>query len=769
MKNAFRLLSIAALAGCTLLGISSCSDDYDDSGLKDRLDKVEDRVTELEEWCATVNSEISSLKGLIAALEGNDYVTGVETLEDGYKITFSKSGSIIIRNGKDGIDGEDGYTPIIGVAKYSDGLYYWTIQTEDGKTNWLTDAEGNMIRTTGDNGKDGEDGEDGNDGLTPHIGENGNWWIGTTDTGVKAQGDTGADGQTPHIGNNGNWWIGTTDTGVKAQGETGNNGNNAPTPIIKTGAELGNGYTADAVYLSVDGGNEWFKISGAKGDQGIQGPVGPAGPSGAACGISDIKIEDNKVTFTLGTGSTAEMFTVPFCTPILTIAGQDKITEDNNTFTITSDIFNRNNLIIQTRVESSTADGNDITTRLISDRWNVENSVSDNTLTVKVTPPSATPLNEAALLKITVTSETGELLASGQKVFTNGIFKGTLSVSSFDDLASQLTGLDKEKVTDIKIIGDVEEVATEELFLRMQTLLSETFIGGFKQLNILEFSVPHITCLPGDSFYEKANPKVFKSDYIKNIHIDGGAFWRSGIEEVYLPNLQSLNQMDFSGCSSLRKVVLTNVKNVTGSQVFNDCIKLEMLDLPNLIDFESINLSNFARDCFQLREVNMPKVTLLPNSAFQNCYSLTNLSFPEVEELGGDIFLNCTNLLAIALPKVTILPGRAFKGCVSLSAETGFGEVQEIGESAFEGCSAITWAAMWKVTKIGKKAFAGCKKLNALSLGAVTEVGENAFDGVDTESCTVTFKGTPTDGSLDKPNKMWAGKKWKIINVLPAT
>lgn len=57
-------------------------------------------------------------------------------------------------------------------------------------------------------GKDGKDGtmyfEDlteeqkatlkGKDGLTPYIGANGNWWIGTTDTGVKAE---GKDGVTP--------------------------------------------------------------------------------------------------------------------------------------------------------------------------------------------------------------------------------------------------------------------------------------------------------------------------------------------------------------------------------------------------------------------------------------------------------------------------------------------------------------------------------------------------------------------------------------------
>ena len=64
----------------------------------------------------------------------------------------------------------------------------------------------------------GGGGGGGGGGITPHIGENGNWWIGKTDTGVKAE---GKDGITPHIGANGNWWIGEDDTGVKAEGKDG--------------------------------------------------------------------------------------------------------------------------------------------------------------------------------------------------------------------------------------------------------------------------------------------------------------------------------------------------------------------------------------------------------------------------------------------------------------------------------------------------------------------------------------------------------------------
>ena len=61
--------------------------------------------------------------------------------------------------------------------------------------------------------EEGTGGGSGTPGITPHIGENGNWFIGETDTGVRAEGIT------PHIGENGNWFLGDTDTGVKAQGD----------------------------------------------------------------------------------------------------------------------------------------------------------------------------------------------------------------------------------------------------------------------------------------------------------------------------------------------------------------------------------------------------------------------------------------------------------------------------------------------------------------------------------------------------------------------
>lgn len=165
-----------------MFGLSSCGDDYDDSELRGDIENLEGRITALEEWQKSVNTDIRSLQSLVEALEDKDYVTAVTPLEDGtgYVISFLKSGNVTIKHGE---KGEDGTTPVISVKQDSDGKHYWTVNGE-----WLLD-NGNKMPVTGEKGDKGDNGVPGSDGLTPYIGDNGNWWIGTSDTGVKAQGD----------------------------------------------------------------------------------------------------------------------------------------------------------------------------------------------------------------------------------------------------------------------------------------------------------------------------------------------------------------------------------------------------------------------------------------------------------------------------------------------------------------------------------------------------------------------------------------------------
>ena len=85
-------------------------------------------------------------------------------------------------------------------------------------------------------------GSDGKDGITPTIGKNGNWYLGSTDTGKPSRGADGTpgatgapgkdgapgadgkDGITPTIGKNGNWYLGSTDTGKPSRGAGGTPG-----------------------------------------------------------------------------------------------------------------------------------------------------------------------------------------------------------------------------------------------------------------------------------------------------------------------------------------------------------------------------------------------------------------------------------------------------------------------------------------------------------------------------------------------------------------
>ena len=175
---------------------------------------------------------------------------------DGY-IQYSADGgstwqnliAVVDLKGADGAPGKDGPTGAPG----KDGHSPVVTATKSGKATTIN-VDGVAIATVED-GTDGKPGAAGADGVTPHIGDNGHWYLGAEDTGKPSRGATGApgkdgadgkpgaagaDGVTPHIGGNGNWYIGSTDTGKPSRGATG-----------------------------------------AKGDAGATGPAGPAGPAGA--------------------------------------------------------------------------------------------------------------------------------------------------------------------------------------------------------------------------------------------------------------------------------------------------------------------------------------------------------------------------------------------------------------------------------------------------------------------------------------------------------
>ena len=95
------------------------------------------------------------------------------------------------KDGQPGAEGKDGTTPQLKIG--SDALWY--VSYDDGET-WTSlgvKASGSKGEK-GDRGEQGGEGDNGADGRIPFIGENGNWWVGEKDTGVKASAAAAAAG-----------------------------------------------------------------------------------------------------------------------------------------------------------------------------------------------------------------------------------------------------------------------------------------------------------------------------------------------------------------------------------------------------------------------------------------------------------------------------------------------------------------------------------------------------------------------------------------------
>ncbi|MDD4476461.1 MAG: PL29 family lyase N-terminal domain-containing protein, partial [Eubacteriales bacterium] len=311
-----KIRSFVLFALATML----CAGCYDDTQLKTDIADLQGRVTAIENWCTTANSQISALQSLVQALEEKDYVTGVAPLADGtgYTISFTKSKPITIKHGEKGDKGDkgdDAIAPVIGVALDTDGNYYWTVKIGAADPVWMLDKDGNKIRTTGDNGKDA---------VSPQVRINSatNMWeisvdggVSWVSTGVAATGATGAAGVSPQVRINSatNTWeisidggVSWTGTGVAATGATGaagKDGKDGSSPVVSVKL-----FTDGNYYWTING--EWLIVDGnfvpATGPQGQRGATGPKGDAVfAANGINNTNAD--YVGFTLANGTKIQL------------------------------------------------------------------------------------------------------------------------------------------------------------------------------------------------------------------------------------------------------------------------------------------------------------------------------------------------------------------------------------------------------------------------------------------------------------------------------
>ena len=142
------------LAAIAMLIAVSCTDD-----MKTAIDGFRTRLSDMESLVSKINESYSNTTKLVTALEDHDMIRSVTTVKkdgkDTYLVTFVSGRTITL------IQGIDGIAPILGIRKYDDGRYYWTVQYGTEEPQWLLSNLGLKIRASS---------------LTPQMKIEDGWW-----------------------------------------------------------------------------------------------------------------------------------------------------------------------------------------------------------------------------------------------------------------------------------------------------------------------------------------------------------------------------------------------------------------------------------------------------------------------------------------------------------------------------------------------------------------------------------------------------------------
>lgn len=218
--------------------------------------------------------------------------TGSDQLTDTYTVYFTNGStfSFTVTNGAKGDKGDVGNNGadgngIVSISKSGENgiTDTYTISFSNGTKSYFTVTNGEK-GDKGDTGEKGEKGDKGNTGIsgndgitfTPSIDENGNLIWARSDDGAEVPSPTPV---IPHIGEDHNWYLGSVNLEVSAQGEKGDKGEDGANGL--SGADGANGVTfipsidsAGNLSWTNDGGltnPDTINIKGLPGKDGVSG------------------------------------------------------------------------------------------------------------------------------------------------------------------------------------------------------------------------------------------------------------------------------------------------------------------------------------------------------------------------------------------------------------------------------------------------------------------------------------------------------------------
>lgn len=798
-----------------LLVITGC-----DKMVRDEIAQLHQDIdavkTRLDALTNEMNTNISSLKTIVEALQSNDFVQKVVPFKEngkevGYEITFSKMGKIIIYHGKDGVDGQDGtdgVVPQFGIRQAEDGNWYWTM---DGK--WVLDDAGQRVRAVGkdgsngvdgENGQDGQDGADGAagyDGVTPQFKiENGYWFVSydkalTWSRLGKATGADGAPGKDANsaeaIFND----VKIQDNDVVFTLKDGTvitiNKNRALKITFEstTGIQCAPGKTVRIPYTITGGDSKTFVECMA--DQGWKARVEATDTqSGHVCVTAPNPMVDGKVLVFVNAGDGRT-----YVTKLTIVEGRPMV--ENSVFYIGYKGGS---------VEISVTTREDYDVKIVgTPAWialepgtKAAERVDKLTFTVQKNPYSVDREAEVQLY-----SEYGDLLESFKIMqYQNNSSEGAIIFADPDVEALCVANFDTDgdgyvsfaEAAAVETLGSIfTSKSTIDTFEELKYFTKLTTLGnGFNSCtNLKKVILPeNLTVIAANAFYSCKNlysvvlPNKLETigkyafldcTALANLSLPASlkgigdyAFERcKTLTEMILPEgLVSIGGSAFRECTALSKVVLPTTLDAMGTHMFYDCLALESISIPEKITAIPRYMFN---GCKNLSEVNLSSnITSIDYYAFGGCASLTNIELPQrLLTIGGCAFYNCSSLSSINLPDlVNLIASSAFQNCVSLKSVVLPKLIKEVASSLFDGCNALESVTIpQNVTYIYQGAFNGCSSLNEVICLPITPPslgGDSTFS-----SAKATMKIKVPAGSVDayKAKQYWSNYATKIVAI----
>ena len=650
----------------------------------------------LSEMCNQMNSNIAALQVIVDAIQSEIFISSVTTIieegkEKGFLITFSNGEQIMIYHGKDGQNGAEVHTPLIGVKQDTDGIWYWTVDGE-----WLLDADKKKVKAVG---TDGADGQNGANGITPQLKIENDYWYVSIDNGLT--------------------W---TQLG-KAKGEDGQNGSDGTNGVDGDSFFQSVSVTeSDVTFVTSDGQTFVIKRTSALSIEfDVEDLVAMAPNStriihySITSGIDDIDIEalssaDLKVKLSRVDAKTGQ----------IQVKTGDVIDEYSKLVVVASNgvavvikhiCFEEIGLCVSDNAAFNVpAKGSDLELHFLTNT-EFDCSIPEDCqswisiVQTKAMSGHSVLLNVKAnsgderTARVTVSARGSDLLivytitqaksVQGNIVFADPVIKG-ICVKAYDtDGDGELS---YAEAAEVKILG------------------GKAHFGAYRRTDVVSFDeLQYFTSL------EEIGEFSF--------------YYCTSLKSIVLPkSVKSIDESAFCGCSSLKTIRLPENVEIVGNDAFNDCSNAEFI-------FESNKLISLGvrafYGCERITQLSFPTtLNSIGNGCFTSCSNLQSVYLPEgLESLGNDAFKWCYKLSDINIPvSISKIGNSVFYYCTSLKNISIPDSVTEIGDGVFS-CSGITELLLPDNYHgiIGASLCQGCEDLKRVRLGQPSRIEYDAF------------------------------------------